>query len=718
MLKRWTLTFAAALLVAAPALSGKIEYPEVRRTDVVDDYHGTKVADPYRWLEDLDSDETAAFVEAQNEITFRFLGAEPSREAIARRMTELWNYERYTIPYPLGGRYVFGKNDGLQNQSVLYSLDRLDGEPEVLLDPNTLSEDGTVALAGLAFSDDGRYMMYGVSESGSDWQTFHVRDLAKGKDLEDELRWIKFAAAAWDPSGNGFYYARFDEPAEGKDFEEQNRNQKIYHHTVGTPQEMDRLVYARPDDPDLGLDVAVTPDGRFLLVTFAKGTDRRAGLAIADLRKRMDIPLPLLPVLEAGYRFAGNVGNKLYFATDRDAPRFRVVEIDYGKPGYEHWRDVVPEGGGVIIEAKVIHDQLVVHTLVDVKSKLTIYDRDGTMVKDVALPVPGSVEEYSHGSLESLGGLIGRPDGNEFFFDFGSWTYPNTIFRYDFIEGRAEPLWAPEVDFDPSAYETKQVFYPSRDGTKIPMFIIHEKRLEMAGDLPTHIYAYGGFNINMTPYFRPYHVVWLEMGGVLAVPSLRGGGEYGEPWHRAGILEKKQNGIDDFIAACEYMIAEKYTRPDKLSIGGGSNGGLMVAAVLEQRPDLVGGVLCAVPVADMLRYHLWTIGWAWAPDFGTSDDPEQFRFLRAYSPLHNLKPGTSYPATLILTADHDDRVVPSHSFKFAAALQAAQGGDGPILLRVETKAGHGAGMPTSKRIQERADRYAFLASVLDMDVDF
>lgn len=718
MCKLGFLMLAAASLVAPPALSGRIDYPEVRRTDVVEEYHGTKVADPYRWLEDLGSDETAAFVEAQNEVTFRFLENAPSRGAITRRMTEVWNYEKYTTPYPLGGRYVFAKNDGLQNQSVLYSLDRLDGEPEVLLDPNELSEDGTVALSSLAFSEDGRYMMYGLSESGSDWQTFRVRDLRTGEDLEDVLRWIKFAAAAWHPNGGGFYYARFDAPAEGEAFEERNRNQKVYFHALGTPQEEDRLVYARPDDPDLGFDLEVTDDGRYLLVTFAKGTDRRAGLAVADLRKSLDIPLPFLPVLEARHRFAGSAGEKLYFVTDRDAPRFRVVEIDLRNPERENWREVVPEGEGVLVEAKVVHDHLVVHSLVDVKSKLTLHDLDGTVVKEIALPVPGSVEEYSYGALQHLGGLIGRAGGEEFFFDFSSWTYPNTIFRYDFSSGRAEPLWAPEVDFDPAAYVTEQIFYPSRDGTKIPMFVIHRKGLEQDGDLPTHVYGYGGFNINMNPYFRPYHVVWLEMGGVLAVPALRGGGEYGEPWHRSGILEKKQNGIDDFIAACEYMIAEKYTRPERLSIGGGSNGGLMVGAVLAQRPDLVGGVLCAVPVADMLRYHLWTIGWAWAPDFGTSDDPEQFRFLRAYSPLHNLKAGTIYPPTLILTADHDDRVVPSHSFKFAAALQAAQGGEGPILLRVETKAGHSAGMPTGKRIQERADRYTFLAEVLDMDVDW
>lgn len=714
MSRFWLLLLVAMTFAAPPAQSGRLVYPKVRTVDVVDDYHGTTVADPYRWLENLDGEETAAFVKAENELTFGFLESVPGREGIIRRLTELWNYERSSVPYPIGGRYVFSKNDGLQNQAVFYTLDRLDGKPEVLIDPNNLSADGTTALACLAFSSDGRYMMYGVSESGSDWRIFHVRDLTTGEDLPDELRWIKFTSAAWHPSGKGFYYSRFDAPAEGRALEDQNRFQKICYHEVGTPQSDDRLVYERPDNPDLGVDAQITDDGRFLLVSFAEGTDRRAGWAVADLGRRSDQPLPFLPAGEAQYRFLGNVGDRLYFATDKDAPRFHVVEMTYGAPASKETRVVVPEGDGVIIEGRIVHDQIVLHSLVDVKSKITIHGRDGRFVKEVALPVMGSLEDYTYQPLEALGGLIGRPDGDEFFFEFSSWTYPGTVFRYDFRTGEAEPLWAPKVDFDPSGYETKQVSYPSADGTMIPMFIVHRKGIKLDGSNPTYIYAYGGFNINMTPAFRPYLPVWLDMGGVFAVPALRGGGEYGEAWHQAGILEKKQNGIDDFIAAAEYMIHEGYTKPEKLAIGGGSNGGLMVGAFLAERPELVRGVICAVPVADMLRYHRWTIGWAWATDYGTSDDPDQFKYLYAYSPLHNLKPGTSYPATLILTADHDDRVVPSHSFKFAAALQAAQGGDQPILLRVETNAGHSAGKPTSKRIEERADQWAFLAAVLDM----
>ncbi|MDX1548649.1 MAG: prolyl oligopeptidase family serine peptidase [Rhodothermales bacterium] len=696
--------FAAVLFVTAPALGQQaITYPETRRGDVVDDYHGTAVADPYRWLEDLDGDETRAWVAAQNALTFGYLEGLPQRDAFKDRLTTLWDYPKYGAPSKKGSRYFFSKNDGLQNQSVIYVQESLGGTPRVLIDPNTFSEDGTVALSGLYVSDDGRYAAYSISESGSDWRTFRVRDVDTGEDLPDVLRWIKFSGASWDADGAGFYYSRYDAPEDGEDaLAGVNKNQKLYYHRLGTDQADDVLVYERPDQPEWGFAPEVTDDGRYLVVTVWQGTDERTRVYVRDLRDPDGPITPLLDDFDAAYDFIGNTGTAFYFVTDRDAPNKRLVAIDLARPGADAWTTLLPESERVIRSVDIVHDRFVVSVLDDVKGRMLIHGLDGAFEREIELPTLGSV----------YGG--GERDASELFYTFTSFTYPPTIYRYDFETGASEVFRQAEVDFDPEAYVTKQVFYESKDGTRVPMFIVHRKDLALDGQNPTYLYAYGGFNISLTPGFSVSNLAWLEQGGVYAMPNLRGGGEYGEAWHKAGMLGNKQNVFDDFIAAAEYLIDAGYTSTPKLAIGGGSNGGLLVGAVLTQRPDLFGAALPAVGVMDMLRFHQFTIGWAWVSEYGSAEDPEQFRWLRAYSPLHNLKPGTHYPPTLVTTADHDDRVVPGHSYKFAAAMQHAQGGPAPVLIRIETKAGHGAGKPTSKIIEEQADKWAFLAHVLGM----
>ena len=694
------------LVAACGSPQQTIQYPETRKADVVDDYHGTEVADPYRWLEDLNSDETAAWVAAQNEITFSFLERVPARERIVERMTELWNYPRYSTPFERTGHYFFLKNDGLQNQAVLYVQEGLEGEPRVLIDPNTFSEDGTVALSDLKVSSEGRYVMYATSENGSDWETFHVRDIESGEDLPDELNWIKFDPPAWTADSKGFFYARFEKPSEGDEFEEATRNQRLYYHRLRTAQDEDELIYERPDDPELGFSPETSHDGRYLIITISWGSDRRNNVYYIDLSRKPYSVVRLLDELDATYEFIGNRGSVFFFKTNLNAPNYRVISIDIRNPDRNHWKELVPESAAVLDAVKLIRDNFIISSLEDVKARLTIHDLDGSLIKNVELPGIGAVNT-----------IQGSPDGDGFFFDFESFTFPRAVYRYDFSSDGYDVFFPSQVDFDASGYMTQQVFYESKDGTVVPMFITHRKDLVMNGSNPTYVYAYGGFTISMTPYFRVYHQVWMEMGGVLAVPNLRGGGEYGKKWHDAGKLENKQNGIDDFIAAVEYLIDEGYTSTPKVAIGGGSNGGLMTCACVTQRPDLFGAVISDVGVLDMLRYHKFTIGWAWASDYGTSDDPEQFEYLYKYSPLHNVKPGTEYPAVMILTSDHDDRVVPSHSFKFTSAMQEAQAGAASILIRVEKKAGHGAGMPTGMQIVERADKWAFLAAVLDMDVD-
>jgi prolyl oligopeptidase len=694
---------------AVPAPAQTLQYPAARKSDVVDDYHGTRVPDPYRWLEDPDSPESRAWIEAQNRLTAAYLAEIPGRATIRERLTKLWNYPKYGAPFRKAGRYFFLKNDGLQNQSVLYQQASLEATPETLLDPNILSEDGTVALSTLAVSDNGRLLAYGTAASGSDWEEFRVRDVVTARDLPDHLKWIKFSGASWTKDGAGFFYSRYPEPTD-KALTDVNRFQRLYYHRLGTDQAQDVLVYERPDQPDWGMNAEVTDDGRYAALTVWLGTDRRNRVYFRDLKDPRHPQITgevvrLLDDFDASYAFVGNDGPVFYFLTDLDAPRKRVIAIDTRHPERRRWRELIPQGQDVLEGVQIIHDTFVANYMQDASSRLRLFALDGRMLKDLELP-----------TLGSIGSISGERKDDEMFYAFTSFLYPTTIFRYDFKSGATSVFKAPTIDFDPSRYETKQVFYTSKDGTRVPMFITYKKGLTLDGSNPTYLYGYGGFNISLTPSFSVAMLVWLEMGGVYAVPNLRGGGEYGEEWHQGGMHEKKQNVFDDFIAAAEYLIAQRYTSPAKLAIAGGSNGGLLVGAVMTQRPELFGAALPAVGVMDMLRFHKFTIGWAWVTDYGSADSAAQFPYLYKYSPLHNIRAGTRYPATLVTTADHDDRVVPGHSFKFTATLQAAQAGSQPVLIEIETKAGHGAGKPTSKVIEEQADRLAFLLRNLGMTI--
>jgi prolyl oligopeptidase len=679
---------------------------------VVDIYHGQPVPDPYRWLEDLDSEQTRAWIEAQNHLTFNYLQQIPARQRIRERLTQLWNYEKYSQPFKEGGRYFYFKNDGLQNQSVLYTQESLEGQARVLLDPNTFSEDGTVALAGIAISrardsgaeHAGRYLAYGLSCSGSDWQEWKVRDIETGEDLPDHLRWVKFSGASWTLDGQGFFYSRYDEPAPGSEYESANYFQKLYYHRLGTSQSEDVLVYHRPDQKEWGFAGGVTEDGNYLIISVWRGTDPKNLIFYKDLRDPQSPVVELIREFEAEYSFVGNDGSRFWLLTDCQAPRRRLVAIDLEQP--DQVQEVIPEAEETLQGVSLINNQFVAFYLKDAHTQIKTFALDGSYLGEI--PLPG---------LGSASGFGGKRYDTETFYTFTSFTTPPTIYRYDFTSGTSTLFRQPQVDFDPQAYEVQQVFYTSKDGTRIPMFLVHRRGLARTGDHPTLLYGYGGFGISLTPSFSVGLVAWLEMGGVYAQPSLRGGGEYGEEWHQAGTKLNKQKVFDDFIAAAEWLIAHGYTNPAKLAISGGSNGGLLVGACLVQRPELFAAALPAVGVFDMLRFHKFTIGWAWISEYGSPENPEEFKALYAYSPLHNLKPGTAYPATLITTADHDDRVVPAHSFKFAAALQAAQGGSQPILIRIETKAGHGAGKPTSKLIEEAADRWAFLVQVLGIPWD-
>ncbi len=702
------LFLAAAPAAAQPPAAGDskpLVYPEARKSDVVDDYHGTKVADPYRWLEDPDSAETRAWVEAENKVTFGYLEQIPAREKIRERLTKLWNYEKYGMPYKRGNRYFYSKNDGLQNQSVLYTAKSLTDKPTVLLDPNTLSKDGTVALAGTAVSRDGKLMAYGLAASGSDWTEWHVKDVSTGKDLSDHLKWVKFSGASWSRDGKGFYYSRYDEPDEKTKLQQANLNQKMYYHRIGTPQSADELVYERPDQPKWMLGGGTTDDGRYLIIYVSEGSSSHNRLFYKDLQQKDAQVVELITAFEAQYSPIDNDGPVFYVETNLDAPRGRVIAIDIRRPDKKFWREIIPQAEETLQGASLFGKEFIVTYLKDAHTQVKRFDLTGKLLGEVKLP-----------GIGSAGGFGGERKDKETFYSFTSYTTPATIYRYDIKTGRSTLYKRPKVDFNPDDYETKQVFYPSKDGTKIPMFITCRKGLQLDGTNPTYLYGYGGFNASMTPYFSVSNLVWMEMGGVYALANLRGGGEYGEEWHQAGTKLKKQNVFDDFIAAAEWLIANKYTSTPKLAIGGHSNGGLLVGACITQRPELYGAALAGVGVMDMLRFHKFTIGWAWVADFGSADNPEEFKAIYAYSPLHNIKPGTCYPPTLITTADHDDRVVPAHSFKFAATIQAAQGCDNPVIIRIETKAGHGGGKPTTKAIEEITDEYAFFVRTLHMDV--
>jgi prolyl oligopeptidase len=677
-------------------------YPLAPQGDVVDDYHGHIVPDPYRWLEDGDAPAVRAWIEAEVQLTEHFLGAIPARDVIRRRLTAVWDYERFGLPQRVGQAYAYAKNTGLQNQGVVYVAPSLDGPARVLIDPNGFSADGTVALNGTSFRDDGRYVAYATSASGSDWMTWRIRDVETGVDLEDEIRWSKFSGAAWLLDGSGFYYSRYAEPDSATQFKDENYNHKIYFHRIATPQTADPLIYERPDHPDWNLNAFVTDDGAWLIVNASQGTDPNNRVFVWDLRTPSSEIIPVLPDGDATYDFAGNDGDTLYFRTTKNAPRGRVVRLTVHDPAL---LEVVGETGDALEDARLFGEQLILAYLHDAHSVIRRMSVRGEALGELALP-----------GLGTASGFGGKQRDLETFYAYTSYTTPSAIYRLDLTTGASSLVFAPAVPFDPAAFESEQVFYTSKDGTRIPMIVTRKIGTPRDGSVPTILNGYGGFNISVTPGFSPATLVWLELGGAFAVANIRGGGEYGEAWHLAGTKEHKQNVFDDFIAAAEYLIARKYTSTPKLAIAGGSNGGLLVGACITQRPDLFGAAIASVGVLDMLRFQKFTIGWAWTADYGSSDEPDAFDYLLAYSPLHNLKPGTAYPATLIVTADHDDRVFPAHSFKFAAALQAAQGGDAPVLIRIETKAGHGAGKPTGKIIAEAADRYAFLVKVLGVPV--
>jgi prolyl oligopeptidase len=667
----------------------------------VDLYHGVSVADPYRWLEDDNSPETKVWVEAQNRATFAFLGKIPQRDAIKKRLTKLWNYERYGVPFKEGGRYFFSKNDGLQNQSLLYTMPSLNAQPTLLLDPNRLSADGTVALAGQAVSDDGNLMAYGLSASGSDWEEWKVRDVRTGKDLSDDVKWVKFSGASWRKDGRGFFYSRFDEPGEAAKMTKINEFQKLYYHRLGTQQSEDELVYHRPDHKDWGFDGEVTDDGHYLIITVTQGTDPKTRVYYQDLAQPGAKIVELLNDFDARYLFVDNDGPVFWFRTDLDAPRGRVIAIDIAKPERANWREIIPQAGETLESVSTLNNSFVCTYLKDAHSQVKLFSLDGKWLREIELPGIGSV-----------GGFGGKRKDTETFYSFTGFTVPGTIYRYDLTTCTSSVFRAPKVDFNPADYETKQIFYTSKDGTRVPMFITHKRGIKLDGKNPTLLFGYGGFDISITPNFSVGSLVWMEMGGVYAVPNIRGGGEYGENWHQAGMKLRKQNVFDDFIAAAEWLVTNHYTQPKKLAIMGGSNGGLLIGACETQRPDLFGACVPAVGVMDMLRFNKFTIGWAWTSEYGSPENPDEFKAIYAYSPLHHIRPGTKYPASFITTADHDDRVVPAHSFKFAAALQAAQAGNAPVLIRIDTKAGHGAGKPTLKLIDEVTDRWAFLVKEL------
>ncbi|NER81733.1 MAG: S9 family peptidase [Leptolyngbya sp. SIO1D8] len=676
-------------------------YPQSRKSHQVDTYHGVDVADPYRWLEDPQSDESRTWIEAQNELTFNYLEKLSGRESLQKRLTELWNYERYGAPFRRGKRWFFYKNNGLQNQSVLYTQPYLEAEPRVLLDPNLLSEDGTIALQGLAISQDGDYLAYGLSTAGSDWTEWKVRHIDTGEDLGDLIQWVKFSGTAWTHDNQGFFYSRYDEPDENTQLEAVNYYQKLYYHRLGTPQSEDILVYERPDQKEWGFSGNITDDGRYLIISVWQGTAPQNLVFYKDLAVLDSPVIELISTFEAEFSFIDNDGTLFWFQTDLNASKGRVIAIDITQPTQEHWQELIPESTDTLQSVGTLNHQFVADYLQDAHSQTKVFDLTGNFIRDIHLPGIGSVS-----------GFQGKREDTETFYSFTNFTAPTTIYRYDLVTEKSTLYRQPQVDFNPDDYEINQVFFTSRDGTRIPMFITHKKGLVLNGQNPTLLYGYGGFGISLTPGFSVSNLVWLEMGGIYAVPNLRGGGEYGEDWHLAGTKLNKQNVFNDFIAAAEWLIDHQYTVPAKLAIMGGSNGGLLVGACMVQRPDLFGAALPAVGVMDMLRFNQFTIGWAWESDYGSPKNEAEFKVLLAYSPLHNLEPKTTYPATLITTADHDDRVVPAHSFKFAAALQGAHQGSQPVLIRIDTKAGHGAGKPTAKIIEEVADKWAFLAENL------
>jgi prolyl oligopeptidase len=672
-------------------------YPEAKKDTTVDDYFGIKIADPYRWLENDTAADVAEWVKAENKVTNNYLSQIPFRQKIKDRLTEIWNYPKYGTPFKEGEYYYFFKNDGLQNQSVMYRTKNVndDKDIEVFLDPNKLSADGTSSLASITFSKDHKYAAVGIAQSGSDWNELFVMDVASKNKLTDLIKWVKFSGATW--KGNGFYYSRYDEPKKGKEFSNQNEYMKIYYHEMGKSQSDDKLIYEDKNHPLRYFNASLTEDERFLFINVSEGTSG-SEILVQDLSKNEKEFKTLFKGFKNNYSIVDNIEGKILALTDLDAPRYRLVEVDPTNPNPTNWKDIIPQSKDLLEYVSTGGGKLFPVYLKDASSRVYQYDYSGKLEHEITLPDIGTV-----------GGVGGKKEDKELFYSFVSATNPGEIFRYDISTGKADVFRQTEVKFNPADFETKQVFYPSKDGTKIPMFITYKKGLKLDGTNPTMLYSYGGFNISLTPSFSVSRIMFLENGGVYAIANLRGGGEYGEDWHQAGMLEKKQNVFDDFIAAAEFLIKEKYTSSEKLAINGGSNGGLLIGACMTQRPELFKVAIPAVGVLDMLRYHKFTIGWGWAVEYGSSDKKDQFDYLIKYSPLHNVKEGVSYPATMIMTADHDDRVVPAHSFKYAAELQAKQQkGGNPTLIRIDSKAGHGAGKPTTKLIEDAADMWSFV----------
>ncbi len=699
-----TLISITAVLILLPLFvsTAQIKYPETKKVDVIDDYHGIKIADPYRWLEDDNSEETKAWVTEQNKVTFGYLESIPFRDALKKRYTKLFNYPKYGAPFKAGEKYYFFKNDGLQNQSVMYVKDKLDSEAKLFLDPNKLSEDGTKSLSSLSFSEDGKWFAYGISSGGSDWDDFFVMNALSGEKLCDHLRWIKFSGMAW--KGEGFYYSRYPQP-EGSELSTKNQFSKVYYHKVGDDQSNDVVVYEDSTKPDRGFYAGTTEDERFLIISFSEGTNNN-GWLVKDFSDPNNMFISIVDDLNNNYSVIDNIGEKLLVLTDYNAPKYRLILVDPKNPARENWKDVIPEKENVLQSVQIIGEKLIVRYMQDASHHVYLFDLNGNPEGEIELPSLGTV------------GFSGKRGDNTAFYTFTSFTYPGTIYKFDVTTRISELYQQIELDFDFANYETKQIFYQSKDGTKVPMFIVHKKGLELNGNNPTFLYAYGGFNISMLPYFSTSRLMWLENGGVFAMPNIRGGGEYGEDWHKAGMLDKKQTVFDDFIAAAEYLIKEGYTSSEKLACSGASNGGLLIGTVINQRPELFQVALPAVGVMDMLRYHKFTIGHYWAVEYGSSDYADQFKYLYEYSPLHNIKEGLNYPATLVTTADHDDRVVPAHSFKYIATLQEKYSGENPVLIRIETKAGHGAGKPTTKIIEEVADVWSFVFYYLEVKPNY
>ncbi len=711
----YLLTIAAALVACNTKMSKekiKVDaYPKTAKGAVVDDYFGVKIADPYQWLENDTAAEVTTWVQEQNKVTQHYLGQIPFREKIKSRLTEIWDYPKYSSPFKEGEFYYFFKNSGLQNQSILYRQKGLQGEPEVFIDPNSLSEDGTASLASFTFSKDHKYCAVGIAQSGSDWNEIFVMDVASKQKTSDLIKWVKFSGATWHK--NGFYYSRYDEPKRGKEFSNANEYMKIYYHEIGTNQANDKLIYEDKAHPLRYFNASITEDERFLFINVSEGTSG-SEILVKELWnptwKNKEVSTQSFKVLfkgfENNYSIIDNREGFILALTDKDAPRYRLVEVDPQNPSPENWKEVLPQGEDLLESASTCGGKLFATYLKDASSRLFSYAMDGSGKTEVKLPGIGSAS-----------GIGGKKEDTETFYTYTSFTNPGEIYHYDVVTGKSDLFRKTEVKFNADDFETKQVFYPSKDGTKVPMFIVHKKGLKLDGNNPTMLYGYGGFNISLTPSFSISRIMFLENGGVYAIANLRGGGEYGEEWHKAGMLDKKQNVFDDFIAAAEYLISSKYTSSAKLAINGGSNGGLLVGACLTQRPELFKVAIPAVGVLDMLKYHKFTIGWGWAVEYGSSDDKSQFEYLKKYSPLHNVKEGVNYPATMIMTADHDDRVVPAHSFKFAAELQKKQQKDGNVvLIRIDSKAGHGAGKPTAKVIEEVTDLWSFVLWNLDAEV--